>query len=211
MARRSDEQARLESLSNKSWHSTFYHSQFEGYSEHYKWDERGKKKLIRVYTGEYYRPVQTPPQRRLSAVLRVLLFLSGTALFLFGAALPAACNNTVYVTIFQALTVVTLAFVFMGLCNYLAVRGDFTIPAFTHGPARLKRWSLLGTLALFSCTVAAVLSSFSGARPDTHSLISSCLFLAAGLCLLGFNRLESSIRYDYIENTAAEPEGSVQM
>lgn len=211
MAKRSDEQARLESLSNKSWHSTFYHSQFEGYSEHYEWDEHGKKKLIRVYTGEYYRPAQTPSRRRAFSAVRVVLFLLGAGLFLAGSVLPAVCNSTFYVTIFQALTVVALAFVLMGLCNQLPVRGDFTIPAFTHGPARLKRWSLLGALALFAAVLAAVLAAFLGVEFDPLSLLGAGLFLAAGLCLLGLNRLEASIRYDYIENPVAEPEGSVQM
>lgn len=211
MAKRSDEQARLESLSNKSWHSTFYHSQFEGYSEHYEWDEHGKKKLIRVYTGEYYRPVLEPSRRRRFAALRVVLFLAGTALFITGAALPAVCNGVFYVTIFQALTVVCLAFVLMGLCNLLLVRGDFTIPSFAHGPARLKRWSLLGSLTLFAAALAAVLAAFLGEAFDMRSLFSAGLLLAAGACLLGLNRLESSIRYDYIENPVAEPDGSVQM
>ena len=40
---------------------------------------------------------------------------------------------------------------------------------------------------------------------------SAGLFLAAGACLFGLNRLESSIHYDYIENPVAEPDGSVQM
>lgn len=211
MAKRSDEQARLESLSNKSWHSSFYHSQFEGYSEHYEWDEHGKKKLIRVYTGEYYRPALTPAQRKWFAILYILLFFIGTALFITGAALSAVCNGTFYVTIFQALTVVALAFVLMGLCNYLSVRGDFTIPVFTHGPARLKRWSLLGALTLFAATLAAVLSAFLGVQFDLRSLFSAGLFLAAGLCLFGIHGLESSFHYDYIENTITEPEGSVQM
>lgn len=211
MAKRSDEQARLESLSNKSWHSTFYHSQFEGYSEHYKLDEHGKKKLIRTYTGEYYRPAQEPSRRRWFAILRVVLFLMGAALFIAGAALPAVCNSVFYVTIFQALTVVCLAFVLMGLCSFLTVRGDFTIPSFSHGPARLKRWSLLGALTQFAALFAAVIAAFSGESFDARSLLSAGLFLAAGLCLLGLNRLEASIRYDYIENPVAEPDGSVQM
>lgn len=211
MAKRSDEQARLESLSNKSWHSTFYHSQFEGYSERYELDEHGKKKLIRVYTGEYYRPAQEPSRRRLLAALRAVLFLAGAALFITGAALPAVCNGTFYVTIFQALTVVCLAFVLMGLCNLLTVRGDFTIPAFSHGPARLKRWSLLGALTLFAAVLAAVIAAFAGETFDARSLLSAGLFLAAGACLLGLNRMESSVRYDYIENPVAEPDGSVQM
>ncbi len=201
----------MESLSNKSWHSTFYHSQFEGYSEHYEWDEQGKKKLVRTYTGEYYRPELTSARRRLFSVLRIILFLAGTALFITGAALPAVCNGTFYVTIFQALTVITLAFILMGLCNLLTVRGDFTIPAFTHGPARLKRWSLLGAIALLAATLTALLSAFLGTQTDLRSLFSAGLFLAAGLCLFGINRLECSFRYDYIENTTAEPDGSVQM
>lgn len=211
MAKRSDEQARLESLSNKSWHSTFYHSQFEGYSEHYELDEHGKKKLIRTYTSEYYRPAQERSRRRLFAALRAVFFLAGTVLFLTGAALPAVCNSVFYVTIFQALTVVCLAFVLMGLCNFLTVRGDFTVPAFSHGPARLKRWSLLGTLALFAAALAAVFAALLGEVFDLRSLLSAGLFLAAGACLLGLNRLEVAVRYDYIENPVAEPDGSVQM
>lgn len=211
MARRSDDQARLESLSNQSWHSTFYHSQFEGYSERYEWDEQGKKKLVRVYTGEYYRPAQTLSQQRLFAVLRVLLFLAGTALFLIGAAQPAVCNGVFYVTLFQALTVAALAFVLMGICSHLLVRGDFTLPAFNHGPARLKRWSLLGSLALFAAVFAAVAAALTAEPFDLRSLLSAGLFLAAGACLLGLNRLEASVRYDYIENPVAEPDGSVQM
>lgn len=211
MAKRSDEQARLESLSNKSWHSTFYHSQFEGYSERYEWDEHGKKKLVRVYTGEYYRPAQSLSRRRLFAAARVCFFLMGAALFLTGAALPAVCNGVFYVTLFQALTVVAMAFTLMGLCSHLLVRGDFTIPAFSHGPARLKRWSLLGALALFACVLASALAAFLGETFDARSLLSAGLFLAAGICLTGLNRLEAAVRYDYIENPVAEPDGSVQM
>lgn len=211
LAKRSDEQARLESLSNQSWHSTFYHSQFEGYSEHYEWDERGKKKLIRTYTGEYYRPAQTTPQRRKYAAARIALFLIGTALFITGAALPAVCNGTFYVTLFQALTVVCLAFTLMGICNLLTVRGDFTIPAFNHGPTRLKRFSLLSALTQFAAVLGSVTAAFRASPFDARSLISATLLLLAGGCLLVLNRLETSIRYDYIENPVAEPDGSVQM
>ena len=211
MARRSDDQARLESLSNQSWHSTFYHSQFEGYSERYEWDEQGKKKLVRVYTGEYYRPAQTAAQRRLFSVLRVLLFLAGTALFLTGAAQPAVCNSVFYVTLFQALTVAALAFVLISLCSRLSVRGDFKIADYNHGVTRLKHSSLLGSLALFAAVFAAVAAALTSESFDLRSLLSAGLFLAAGACLLGLNRLEASVRYDYIENLVVEPEGSVQM
>ena len=211
MAKRSDEQARLESLSNKSWHSTFYHSQFEGYSEHYEWDEHGKKKLIRTYTGEYYRPALDTSRRRNYMAARIVLFLIGTASFIVGAALPAVCNGVFWVTLFQALTVVCLAFVLTGLCNLLTTRGDYTIPAFNHGPARLKRFSLLGALTQFAAVLGSVITALGASLFDARSLLSAALFLFAGGCLLGLNRLEVSVRYDYIDNPVTEPDGSVQM
>ncbi len=211
-AKRSEEQAQLESLSNKSFHSSFYHSQYEGYSERYILDKKGRKKIERIYTGRYYRPEQTKGQLRLSAFLRVILFVAGLALFLLGSVQQTLCNLTVYVAVLQALTVPLLFWFLMGLVNRLTLSGDLKIPDYNHSVRRLKRASLFLSICLFALAAAALIAAcVAGDGFDTPSALCAGLFLASGLVFLGLNRMETCIRYQVIDNMDPEPEGSVQL
>lgn len=212
MAQRSEEQARLEGLSNKAFHSRFYHDQYEGYSERYVLDKNGKKKIERIYTGSYYQPEQTDKGLRASNLLRVALFIVGVALFLVGASRPVVCNTTFYVTILQAVTVVFLFWLLMGLLSRLTVSGALKLPDYKHAVVRTTRASLLSCISLFAAAVAALVSAFlAGEGFDLPSALCAVLFLAAGAVFLVWNRFEAGIKYRVIDNSDPEPEGSIQL
>lgn len=212
MAQRSEEQARLEGLSNKAFHSRFYHDQYEGYSERYVLQKNGKKKIERIYTGSYYQPEQTDKQVRASNLLRVVLFVVGVTLFLVGASRTAACNFTVYVTALQAVSVVFLFWLLMGLLSRLTVSGPLKQPDYKHAVVRTARASLLSCIGLFAAAAAALAAAFlAGEGFDRPSVLCAVLFLAAGAVFLGWNRFEAAIKYRVIDNSAPEPEGSIQL
>lgn len=212
MLRRNDEQARLEGMSNKAWHSTFYHSQYEGYSEYYAYDEQGKKHLRRVYTAAYYRADQTKQQRLRHTVLLMLLLIGTVILFLLGASMQAACNTTLYVNIFQALLVLTLVWTLSGVAGEFFVPVDMTIGQFRKTVMRVRRASLCSSVCLFACAVAAIVAAVvESSGIDGKSLLCAALFLCAGGVMIGMNRVEAGPEILVIDNPTEEPPGSIQI
>lgn len=212
MLRRSDEQARLEGFSNKSWHSSFYHKQYEGYSEYYEYDENGKKRLRRVYTGAYYHAALTTGRRRLISALRVMLLAAAVVLFLIGASRQAVCNTKIYVTIFQALAVLTLVWALSGVIGGLYMPEKMKIGDYKKTSVRVCRASLCSSLCLFAAAAAALVSAvLADGGFNVYCALCAALFLAAGGAMLVLNRMEAGIEYQVIDNDTPEPLGSIQI
>lgn len=212
MLRRSDEQARLEGMSNKAWHSSFYHSQYEGYSEYYTYDKQGKKRLQRVYTAAYYRMDQTAKQKRLYALVQVLLLAAAITLFLLGASRQAVCNTRFYVTVFQALLVLTMVWTLSGVAGRFFVPEDMTIGQYRKTTVRVRRASLCSSICLFAVAAAALVAAvLEGDGLDVQSVLCAGLFLCAGGVMLFMNRAEARIEVLVVDNPTAEPPGSIQI
>lgn len=200
-----DIQASRMTPANKPWHSRSYHKYFEGYSEHYQLDEKGRRKICRVYTGPLYRPQLSQKRRRALLLIRFVLFAAGAALFLIGAFQPAVCNLTFYSAIFQALSVLPVFWSFLGIWAHLSAPGDLKIGEYKRSAVRLRKASAVSAAFLLAGAAAAMLAGFlASSRFDARSGLCAALFFLSAAAFFALNRLEVSVKYDVTEPQADE-------
>lgn len=195
-----DIQANRMTPANKPWHSRSYHKYFEGYSEHYQLDEKGRKKICRVYTGPLYCPRLSQKRRRALLLARFALFAAGAALFLIGSFQPAVCNLTFYSAIFQALSVLPVFWTFLGIWAHLSAPGELKIGEYKRSAVRLKKASAVSAVFLLAGATAALLAGFlAAAKFDACSGLCAALFFLSAAMFFALNRLESGVKYDVTE------------
>ena len=178
----------------KMWHSRSYHNHFMGYSEQYQIDEKGKHKIVRTYTGNYYEANHTVRQKLLSRILYLLLFGVSISLFLFCTTRPTIENTLWYVTIFQFASVPLYGWLTMSLRSYLCHFSKFKEGEYRTGVKHLLKSSLYLSIALFLAGTAmfiAALCAFSSA-------IYGLLVITAAIMVFAINRLEQTVEYTII-------------
>lgn len=185
----------------RPFHSNFYHRQFEGYTEYRRPNEKGKMKVIRVYTGQYYRVATGKTQRITRRLGYLALFVVALVCFFRGTMLDVPANRSLVLNLLPAVTLPVLFWMGLGLGNYLFGKELLTIPAYKSGPVRLRRASLTAAI-LCAIRLASVLMFCLGQQSgfvagDIQILLCALL---CGLCVLFVNRMEAATVYESVEN-----------
>lgn len=201
LKKRLDEEDKREHFLLRPFHSHFYHRQFEGYTEYKRPNEKGKMKIVRVYTGQYYRPDLSIGHRRLLRAVYLVLFLIMLGCFIVGASLDTEVNYNIYTNIIIAATVPAAFWMAIALVNYLAAPEKLKIPEYKSGPVRLKTASMVCfvlslmrflSLALYCLCIKGALTS-----GDLTAMIYA-LICAAAMILI--NRIENKVVYESVIN-----------
>lgn len=193
---------------NRIGHSSAYHRFFEGYTE-----LRGADgKIVRIYTGAYYRPVLKAGEKLAVRALYVFLYIASAALYAVSALLDIPTNGLWYVTLPQACTLPMLFWLLTALFHYLPVKDRLEIAQYKRSSVPLKRSSLIGSVCAFAAAAAVLLAVLIDRQIRTASeLLSSAMFFLSGACLFAINRMEEKIVYEYLDSTVDAPEGGVEI
>lgn len=178
-----------------------YHSFFEGYTEYTELDKNGKEKIRRVYTADYYRQSGSLWQTVLTRCAYVLMFVLAVYCVLSASMdRSAACNYTWYVQIWHACCLAILFWVFTLLFSYVTSGRNWTIYDYKQCHKKLLTVSkfavVLHTLGALSSLV------YMGIFQSRESLNPAIRLLVAGLMMLLINRIEHSLTYETMKNTA---------
>lgn len=183
----------------RGYRSGFYHREFEGYAEREYVDERGRRRIERIYAAEYYEP-RLPRRKRIQIrFLYAALFLLSAGLYGYAGLQDAAGNYAVYVVIPVAASLVLLFLTLMALMNYLPL-GLLKLPQMKKGPRRLRWAALAAAIALFCAGAASFLFLIlHGADAKTVSITVCYLLSAAGM--LAIHLIERRVKYDVVRNS----------
>lgn len=116
---------------------------FEGYQAHYEVNEKGRKRKVLTYTGEYY-GIEPAPARRKARLWITLNTLVLTGLLLLIQFFPGTGGNLPWVGIPCMWALVPLMFLLIGWVNFLAAGEKWEIRKLYAGYRRIRRcaWAL---------------------------------------------------------------------
>lgn len=196
----------------RPFHSRFYHKYFEGYTEYKRLDKKGKMKITRVYTGQYYRQDMSTKQKVLYRLTYLALYVIALIGFFSGTMQDIPENYNIYINLITAVTVPFLFWVALALVNYLFIEGDMKISDYKSGPVRLKN-ATLGSFVMCVLRLLSLLLFCAIARDgvDEGSLVAIGASLLAGICAILMNRLERKVPYLPIENQVTPERDGVEI
>lgn len=193
-------------------HSSAYHAFFEGYTEREVLDEKGRKRIQRVYIAPWIVEDLTPARRHRVRLAAWALYLTAVAIYLWCMTRRVGSNGSYYVAAPGLLTVIPLLLLFFALITFTVRKEKLTKYDYKSNTKKLKILSLSGTI-LMALTAAMVLLYFllHMAERNWGELLGSVMLAVSTLCLLGLWRTVSKIPYKEVENTASVSGGGFEI
>jgi hypothetical protein len=189
------------------WHSVSYHNHFSGYAEFYTENDKGKKKIVRYYAGEYYRQDLKIAARILIRFFYMILFFGGTVACIWGGSIPAESNRIWYVNLPQALALPCIFWTFLSLLSYLPFVKDIKKGAYRFMVRGVRTGSFISACCLFFSASAASIFVICQGRRNSLELFIPALFLISGLLFLGIHLTERQVTYTIINNETPDLSG----
>lgn len=142
--------------------SRAYQKFFEDYEEVYVPKKNGKgMRIERIYRGDWYIADVTDAKWIRNKVVTVLLFMISLVLFAIAAYPSTAANQTVYVTLMQAVSAFMLFLLLVYVCTYAAAGRKMTIYKYKHTSDPLKNASSAACAALLVTALAQIICLFA--------------------------------------------------
>lgn len=164
------------------FHSKTYHRYFEGWSEWYETDGKGKKKIRRVYTGVLHQLDAPDPVRFRLRIAYILFYALALVLFLFAAFQPVGGNSAWYGALMTAVCIPTLVLTLVFLVSYLTAPREMTLYQYRSVGA-LTKATLFGYLSLGAYSIARFAYAFTHMGENTLQEVTggAAALLAAAL------------------------------
>jgi hypothetical protein len=205
MKKRLDREDKREQGIFKAWHSHFYHSYFEGYTEYKRKDSKGKMRLERVYTGKYYIQNLEKWKSLLVRIIYCIFYVIAIAAFLCATTLPSPVNFCVYVNAITAVVCIIMFVNILALINYLTCGHKMKIREYKSGPDKIKKMAKIGIIANVISMVAAIVYIIFIHTFDVEDIKLLCYHLISIISIFAVFFIESKIEY-FTEENENEPE-----
>lgn len=189
----------------RGFHSHSYHKYFEDYTEYRRMGANGRMKLVREYTGVWYRQKLSLCPYLLIRILYVLL--SADMVFMLIQAGCRLAPTAWYLTISEFMTVLVLtALSYILLINYVFAPRAMTVGQYKSASVSLGRISLAAAGCFAADTLFVLLSFFlSQTGSGKGTVMAAAQFLACVLSALAMSVIERRVPYEVC--AAAEPPG----
>jgi len=189
-----------------------YHRYFEGYTEYTPIDEKGRMKIVREYTGSYYRADLSTPMYALARGGAILLWLASAVCMVTATIGDYPYNYTWYVTAAEALGFPFLVALMIAVFSAALAERRLKIRQYRNTHSATVYIAFIGAAvhllsAINMCINIFITSSQANAGiwwgPVRMAVASGC-FLACGL-------IEKHINYEVLENPVKPGPGGVEI
>jgi hypothetical protein len=182
------------------FHSHSYHRFFEGYEESYELRPDGKTRIRRVYTGNHYAEQGSRKKQILTRTLQSLLTAAALLLFLTAGNLTCGANKAWYVNIPQALSIIFLFFVVIGLFCSWTSGGHMEIRSYRGSHERIEWSSRALTWALAAAGFGSLLYLIFhlSSTGSFLALLDAGMTFAASLSVYAVMRLEKNKEFEVL-------------
>ncbi|MDE7286688.1 MAG: hypothetical protein K2N55_07595, partial [Lachnospiraceae bacterium] len=181
------------------YNSRRYHEFFEGYTERIVM-EKGRERIERIYTGDYYCPVISSGSRKLRKMLYCTFFLLAVMDYGYLATRPLEMNISKWSGICQGFLALALLWLLAAVFYYGTAKEKMTVRIYRSASVRLRQLSfaaaaLFGLMSIIYFLLAIV---GGGSWQDFVKLfpmsVSGCALLFA------MYRLEEGTEYEIEAN-----------
>ena len=191
------------------YHSRAYHRHFEGYRETEVTDAKGRTRIRRDYTGEWYSQDLSRGKRIALRIMLAALWALTAAVFVLTASRATHANTLWYVAISEFGCVAGFLWTAVSLALYLTAPAKMTIGDYRSASKGVLRGSLcIAGFSLLTMILTA-LHAISGSETWKAELLCCAGFLAAAALAVFMNRLEANVPYIQTPSTETPPEDSV--
>lgn len=178
----------------------FFGRYFEDYTEERIPGSDGKMHTLRVYRGWWYVPRLTKAQRVLRAVVYLLLYGCGLALFVMGALQRSGCNSCWFVALPTGLVLFSLLIELIPLLGCALGKARQTVYQYRSGSKTCVLWAKI-TAGLMALTTALALLYFPLAHEPVGKTVA--YFALACVCEAAVGLMEGRVIYDRQYNADA--------
>lgn len=175
--------------------SYFYNKFFSGYSETAEVLKNGKKKIQRVYTGNYYFAETNRFGKIFRTILYFSVFILGAIGFIYAAIKqPTGLHGWVVVPMILALLLIL--FLPISLICYAFAPKKMTIYEYRESSVNLKELSLFaGIFTLISLIALIVLTIFEEELAISKSVYSIAGYFLCTACMFVLYTVERNVKY----------------
>lgn len=192
-----------------AYHSSFFHSYFEGYVEQKQSDPRtGRTKIVRIYTAPYRVRCASDAQWRTTKLGTMLLYLSSVVFLILAATALELENPAKYYQLFVAGSLVCDFFLLYILFRFLSAPRKMTIGDYRAVYPKLYRMALASAVFTVLAFLARLINEILISHPINLKLIMGffCLVGSAITMAFLFFREKNAI-YNMEDNEHAEENG----
>ncbi|MBQ9048371.1 MAG: hypothetical protein IJ120_10805 [Solobacterium sp.] len=190
-------------------HSVGYDRFYEGYVE-YVFKSDPKRRIHRVYAGDYWQADCGDEQYRLQKITYAVFFVIIAVLFLTAGVQPVKCNNTWYVALPCFVSVFSLFMLLLGVGIYIAMPRTMMAYQYRSGSTRIKRWSYIAFIGLTVEVFAVLLYFVLHFREKTWVLLLMALaYFVCAVLSYAIYTMEDRLAYRKIKNDVTLPEDIV--
>lgn len=191
----------------KGWHSSAYHKEFEGYSEYLVEDEKGRKRVRRIYTGDWYRMNLNQKGKTLLFTELIAAELACVVLFQLCGTRNIQANKVWYMALCQAAAIVGLIWTGSGIVHMAILPEKATIVQYRRSYEAVKKGSII-SMAAFGLAALAVMPIIIKCVDFLTHLMCLALYTLAMVIMLVLNRLNENIPFEQLPNDSNAPENS---
>jgi hypothetical protein len=167
------------------FHSRSYHRFFEDYSEIEEADLNGHIRINRTYIGNYYTLNGDYRFILLKKIKIAILYLCAVFLYTAGGLQKTCANVTWYVSLFQALSLITLLGLIYPLFYYITANNRITIRIYRDSHLVFKKISCAASLCLFAAAGTVFAATVRCVLSGTDFKLKEELFVFTGLFISG--------------------------
>lgn len=183
-------------------HKSYYHKNFQGYTEIRRVNEKGRISIERRYTAPWQRHRLTNMQWVLTKAAYMLGVLLSTVLFLWALAQRIPSNSAALVAVPGFLSALLMLLLWMAVFTYVSAPRKMTLWEYRSGKSKIERFTRLASAALLLTVAAKVIYICVWMDFSWEGEIASLLALAVAVVppVLIF-LFERRMDYEELENT----------
>ena len=192
-----------------AYHSSSFHSYFEGYVEQKHTDPRtGRSKIVRIYTAPYRVRCATNARWLIAKLHTTLLYLCSVILLVLAATVLELEEPAKYYQFFVAMALVCDFFLLYKLLRFLSAPRRMTIGDYRAVYPGLHRLALVSAVFAFLALPARLVNAALSGDPMGLRLVAGFLCLAGSCAAMFFLFFrEKNAVYNVEDNEHSEENG----
>lgn len=201
-----------DSLMSRFRRNRSYHRYFEGYTEYTQLNEKGTLKIVRVYTGQYYRDTLSTPMYALARIGAILLWAASAFCMVSATIGNFPYNYTWYVTVAEALGFPALAALMIAVFAAALQERKLKIRQYRTTHVWTVYIAFIGAAIHLLTAINMCINIFiTGLQAEPGIWWGPVRMVMACICFLACGLIEKNISYESLENPEKPRPGGIEI
>lgn len=201
-----------DSLMSRFRRNRSYHRYFEGYTEYTRVDSKGRLKIVREYTGQFYRASLSSPLYALARGGAIVLWAISAFCMISATIGNYPYNYTWYVTVPEALGFPALVALMIAVFSAALQERNLKIRQYRTTHTATVFIAFIGAAVHLLTAIAMFINIFiTGSQAMSGIWWGPVRMVIASICFLACALIEKNISYDSMENPNKPGPGGIEI